>query len=128
MKQRNRHWCGAGIHAGANVALVGGWLWFTATACFGADAGAKPGLTHAFLATGAETRIVDAAGQVVWRYPLSTRDGWVLPKGRNAKSELEAVRSSWQGDFRVEPSLTDEDAGIIVAQGVRRRAKGDNSR
>ncbi len=53
---------------------------------------------------------------------------WVLPKGRNAKSELEAVRSSWQGDFRVEPSLTDEDAGIIVAQGVRRRAKGDDSR
>jgi len=81
MKQRNRHWCGARIHAGANVALVGAWLWFTTTACLGADAGAKPGLTHAFLATGAETRIVDTAGQVVWRYPLSTRDGWVLPNG-----------------------------------------------
>jgi 16S rRNA (guanine527-N7)-methyltransferase len=45
---------------------------------------------------------------------------WILPKGRNAKSELEAVQSSWQGDFRLEPSLTDDEAGIIVARGVRR--------
>ena len=49
---------------------------------------------------------------------------WILPKGRNAKSELDAVRSSWQGDFRLEPSLTDADAGIIVATGVRRKRKG----
>lgn len=49
---------------------------------------------------------------------------WILPKGRNAKSELDAARSSWQGDFRLEPSLTDADAGIIVATGVRRRTRG----
>jgi 16S rRNA (guanine527-N7)-methyltransferase len=49
---------------------------------------------------------------------------WLLPKGRNAKSELEAVRGAWQGDFRLEPSLTDADAQIIVATGVRpRRAR-----
>jgi 16S rRNA (guanine527-N7)-methyltransferase len=48
---------------------------------------------------------------------------WVLPKGRNAKSELEEVRASWQGDFRLEPSLTDPDAQIIVAEQVRRRGK-----
>ena len=46
---------------------------------------------------------------------------WLLPKGRGAKSELEAVRDAWQGDFRLEPSLTDADAQIIVATGVRRR-------
>jgi 16S rRNA (guanine527-N7)-methyltransferase len=46
---------------------------------------------------------------------------WLLPKGRGAKSELEAVRGPWQGDFRLEPSLTDADAAIIVATGVRRR-------
>lgn len=45
---------------------------------------------------------------------------WVLPKGRNAESELEAVRASWQGDFRLEPSLTDADARIILATGVKR--------
>ena len=47
---------------------------------------------------------------------------WLLPKGRGAKSELEAARGAWQGDFRLEPSLTDADAQIIVATGVRRRS------
>jgi len=45
---------------------------------------------------------------------------WILPKGRSAKSELEAVRASWQGDFALEPSVTDTDAFIVVASNVRR--------
>ena len=49
---------------------------------------------------------------------------WVLPKGRNAKSELDAARASWQGVFRLEPSVTDPDASIIVAERVRPRSKG----
>ena len=49
---------------------------------------------------------------------------WILPKGRNAKSELDAARSSWQGDFRLEPSLTDADARIVVAGRVRRKPRG----
>jgi len=53
---------------------------------------------------------------------------WLLPKGRNAKSELEAARASWQGEFRLEPSLTDADANIIVARGVSRREKGKRAR
>ena len=53
---------------------------------------------------------------------------WILPKGRNAKTELEAARASWQGDVRLEPSLTDADARIIVGQGIHRRAKGKRSR
>jgi 16S rRNA (guanine527-N7)-methyltransferase len=48
---------------------------------------------------------------------------WILPKGRNAQVELEAIISSWQGDFRLEPSLTDADARLIVADGVRRKAR-----
>jgi 16S rRNA (guanine527-N7)-methyltransferase len=48
---------------------------------------------------------------------------WILPKGRNARSELDALDSSWQGDFRVEPSLTDPEAGIIVADAVRRQGR-----
>ncbi len=52
---------------------------------------------------------------------FSTKNSvWILPKGRNAQSELEAVRPSWQGSFRLEPSLTDDEAGIIVARGVKR--------
>lgn len=49
---------------------------------------------------------------------------WILPKGRNAKSELDAARSSWQGDFRLEPSLTDALARIVVASRVRRKSRG----
>lgn len=48
---------------------------------------------------------------------------WILPKGRNAKSELESAESSWQGVFHLEPSLTDPDAHIIVADGVRPKGK-----
>lgn len=46
---------------------------------------------------------------------------WVLPKGRTVKSELEALESTWQGSFRVEPSLTDPEAGILIAERVRPR-------
>jgi 16S rRNA (guanine527-N7)-methyltransferase len=49
---------------------------------------------------------------------------WILPKGRNAASELEAAKSSWQGDFRLEQSITDADAQIIVAEGVSPKAGG----
>jgi len=38
-------------------------------------------ITHSFLATGAETYIRSGDGQILWRYPHSTRDGWVLPNG-----------------------------------------------
>ena len=50
---------------------------------------------------------------------------WLLPKGRNAETELEALDPSWQGDFRLEPSLTDPDARIVVARGVHRRQRGE---
>jgi hypothetical protein len=38
-------------------------------------------ITHSFLATGAETYIRAGDGRILWRYPGSTRDGWVLPNG-----------------------------------------------
>lgn len=50
---------------------------------------------------------------------------WLLPKGRSAASELEAVTGSWQGDFRIVPSLTDPEAAIIAASQVQPRAKRD---
>jgi 16S rRNA (guanine527-N7)-methyltransferase len=53
---------------------------------------------------------------------------WILPKGRNAQTELEAARASWQGAFRLEESLTDADARIIVGKGIQRRVKGKRSR
>lgn len=41
---------------------------------------------------------------------------WLLPKGRNAVNELEAVRDSWNLDFAVEPSITDSEAGILTGR------------
>ena len=49
---------------------------------------------------------------------------WLLPKGRNAETELAALDAKWQGDFRLEPSVTDPEARIIVATGVHRQGRG----
>lgn len=46
---------------------------------------------------------------------------WVLPKGRSVASELEEARRTWQGSFRLVPSITDPEAAIVIAEGVRRR-------
>lgn len=46
---------------------------------------------------------------------------WILPKGRNARSELDAVSRSWQGDFRLERSRTDPEAWIVIAERVKRK-------
>jgi 16S rRNA (guanine527-N7)-methyltransferase len=51
---------------------------------------------------------------------LSTRKTvWVLPRGRSAEAELAEARSSWQGAFHVEQSVTDADSRIVVATEVR---------
>lgn len=47
---------------------------------------------------------------------------WLLPKGRSAWEEVEKVRGTWQGVFHVKHSITDAEAAIIVAQGVRKVA------
>lgn len=53
---------------------------------------------------------------------LAPKGHWVLPKGRSAEKELEEARATWQGSFRLEHSLTDPDARILVASGVQRKA------
>ncbi len=45
---------------------------------------------------------------------------YILPKGRSAKKELEAATHSWQGEFRLVPSETSDEAFILVADRVRR--------
>jgi hypothetical protein len=55
-------------------------LLIAVSALSGLEANADP-ITHSFLATGAETYIRSGDGQILWRYPGSTRDGWVLPSG-----------------------------------------------
>ena len=50
---------------------------------------------------------------------------WVLPKGRSASEELDAI-AAWQGVFHVEPSITDDESGIIVGrlEKAESRSKG----
>ena len=51
---------------------------------------------------------------------LSTRNTvWALPRGRGALGELAEAKRAWQGDFRVEPSVTDADSYVVVATEVR---------
>jgi hypothetical protein len=38
-------------------------------------------ITHSFLATGGETCIRSGGGQILWRFPHASRDGWVLSNG-----------------------------------------------
>lgn len=47
---------------------------------------------------------------------------WLLPKGRNAVREWNEVQPVWNGDFRIETSVTDPDAGILVGQLAGKRA------
>lgn len=39
-------------------------------------------IKNSFLVCGGETYIVGTDDAILWRYPKSTRDGWVLPNGR----------------------------------------------
>ena len=48
---------------------------------------------------------------------------WLLPKGRSAQKELDEVRATWHGEFRLQPSRTDDHASILIAKGVRPRGK-----
>ena len=44
----------------------------------------------------------------------TNRTLWLLPKGRNAAKEWNEVKPFWNGEFRVEDSVTDPEAGILV--------------
>ena len=55
------------------------------------------------------------------RHRSTSSTVWVLPKGRNAQSEVEEARRNWHGSFHVEPSITAPDSLIVVAKGVRPR-------
>ena len=38
-------------------------------------------ITHSYATFGANTEIISADGDLLWKYPAATRDGWVLPDG-----------------------------------------------
>ena len=55
---------------------------------------------------------------------LSTeKTRWILPKGKKAMEELEEAKRFWQLDVRVEDSLTDPYAKIVVIDRAKRRGR-----
>ena len=57
------------------------------------------------------------------RHLSTDKTRWLFPKGKSAQSELDEARRTWQGEFRLEPSRTDPEAAIIIAEHVERRGK-----
>ena len=54
-------------------------------------------------------------GVLTISHQLSTNETvWILPKGRNAQSELAQAERNWHCEARVERSCTDPDSGILV--------------
>lgn len=55
---------------------------------------------------------------------------WLLPKGKNAVKELHEAHGRWELDMTVEPSVTDDEAGILVGRllGERPRAPAKGQR
>ena len=78
---------------------------------FGAEENAK--ITHSFLTTGGETYLQDGDGKVLWSFPKSTRDGWVLPNG----NLLLAVSRSNDGGSVVE--VTREGKTVFEFKGTQ---------
>jgi 16S rRNA (guanine527-N7)-methyltransferase len=50
---------------------------------------------------------------------IATR--WLLPRGRSAAADLADLQKRWGGVFHVKQSVTDNEAGILVLDGVVRR-------
>lgn len=69
--------------------------------------------------------VASAPELFAWTLHLAhARTIFLFPKGRSAASELELVNRTWQGEFRLEPSATSDEASILVARRVRTRGKG----
>lgn len=50
---------------------------------------------------------------------------WLLPKGKNAVKELHEAHGRWNLDFKVETSITDSEAGILVGHVLGERPKAN---
>lgn len=55
-----------------------------------------------------------------WTQHVVSRETlFLLPRGENAVSDVAIAERAWHGEFHVEQSITNPDAGIVVAHGVR---------
>ena len=65
-----------------NITTILGCLWMGIGVTHAATQQRSPlDIRHAYLVTGAQTAIISETDQILWRYPRSTRDGFVLESG-----------------------------------------------
>lgn len=76
----------------------------------------RQSVTHRFLACGTETRIVEGDGSIVWRYPLGTRDGFVLPDGNLLLAITRGQPGFPRGGVR---EITPEGRVVFEVQGTQ---------
>lgn len=55
------------------------------------------------------------------RHLSTPKTRWLLPKGKSAREEVAMTAAAWHGMFHVEPSLTDSESLIVIAEGVALR-------
>lgn len=51
----------------------------------------------------------------------TTQTRWLLPRGRSAASEVDALRRCWKGMFHMKQSLTDPTSSILVCDGIEQK-------
>lgn len=55
-----------------------------------------------------------------WTLPVVSRETrYLLQRGRNWQEDVALAKRAWHGVFHVEQSITDSDAGVVIAHGVR---------
>lgn len=59
----------------------------------------------------------------ICRHLSNSETVWILPKGRNAQSELAQARRNWHCEVRVEQSCTDPESEILVLTKVGARKR-----
>lgn len=81
---------------------------------FTAPVGAQP-ITHTVFVAGSETAILAPSGEVVWRYPAATRDGYVLAGG----NVLMAVAKSKQHPRGAVVEVTRDNRVVFQFEGTQ---------
>ncbi len=67
----------------------------------------QPETTHAFIAFGQQTYIVDGHGQKTWTYPHATRDGYLLADGRKILTLSKGKRYAGGAVVEISPTGTE---------------------
>jgi 16S rRNA (guanine527-N7)-methyltransferase len=92
----------------------------------GLDARIADGRAEAMPPIGADVIAARAVAPLTRLFDWTAHHGhaqtqWIFPKGRSWQDEVAAARQAWDFGYESVPSITDREARIIVATGVRKK-------